>query len=77
MFKVNGIIEMNGFVSLTIIIIHTSRRRVRGTYFKSMLEMANYDTESQGSKGDIHKSTGFVMGPSGKPMIKNLKIGSL
>lgn len=42
-----------------------------------MLETANYDTERQGSKEDVHKSTGFIMGPSEKSMIKNLNIGCL
>lgn len=47
MFKVNGIIEMNGFVSLAIIIIQTGKES--GTYFKSMFKTANYDTENRGS----------------------------
>lgn len=46
-------------------------------YFKSMLETVYSNNENQGSKGDVHKSAGFIMGPPVKQMIKNSKIGGL
>ena len=46
-FKVNGIIEMNGFVSLWICKFNlyntTTMRTVGEINFKSMIEIAHYD----------------------------------
>ena len=35
-----------------------------------MIETAYYDIWSQGSKGDIHKLTGFILGSPEKQMTK-------